>query len=139
MTSHETPLSNFQDLPLWPGILLSQKKHSEQKGSLSGINIFFNMHSKLCWTKCWQHLDRTFNMLLGPTTQGWYSFELLKFHDFPGFPWPVRTLLLQLLCFFWATLVCSFKRLNWFAISKLNNYILITEQWLSSKSNLMLS
>lgn len=54
---------NFQDLDLWPGIYCPTSILN-RKACLSCVNIYLNMHSKFCWTKCCQHLDRMFNMLL---------------------------------------------------------------------------
>ena len=42
-------------------------------------------------------------MLLGPTTQGWYLFELLKFHDFPGLKIEITN-----------------SRLSWFSMTRKN-------------------
>lgn len=56
---------NFQDLELWPGVY-RPTSILNRKACLSCVNIYLNMHSKLCWTKCCQHLDKMFNMLLIP-------------------------------------------------------------------------
>ena len=81
LTSRETPLSKFQDLDLWPGIY---SQASILNGNARGVNICFNMRLELWWTIYRQRLDRTFNMLLGPSSNYIVLYVLAPGIDCPN-------------------------------------------------------